>query len=62
MSEHKDLTTIRPLLGEHDDRVPGLSIPPTSTFELMSKLADLDVDPNWFDIKDKRTGTFVSRL
>ena len=48
MSEHKKTSPLDPaaVLGEHDDRVFGIiDNPDVDVPELMSKLADLDVDP-----------------
>ena len=59
MSEHKKTSPLDPaaVLGEHDDRVFGIiDHPDVDVPELMSKLADLDVDPDMVHVYQGETG------
>ena len=59
MSEHKKTSPLDPaaVLGEHDDRVFGIiDNPDVDVPELMSKLADLDVDPELVHVYQGQKG------
>ena len=59
MSEQKKTSPLDPaaVLGEHDDRVFGIiDHPDVDVPELMSKLADLDVDPDMVHVYQGETG------